>query len=52
MKQYEMIIIWICLGFIPLQVSSSYLLNINFDPFGLLLTGKGLVQDNAHNSVS
>lgn len=29
-ENYTMIIIWICLGFVPLMVSSSYLIEINF----------------------
>jgi len=45
LKRYEMLIVWMCLGFVPLQVSSSYLINMNFwILLGLILRGRMLVK--------
>lgn len=43
--KYKMTVIWISIGFVPFQVSSSYLININFWIFLGLLFGATSLRD-------
>jgi len=49
--KYNMIIIWLCIGFIPLMVSGSYLTSMNFWIF-LALILNGLFIRNKSNMIS